>query len=109
MLDMKFIEVYVTEAGREPFFEWLFSLDQVIQTRLENRILRLGEGDFGDCKPVGEGIFELRFFFCPGYRIYFSQYGGCIILLLCGGNKHTQTKDIQKAKGYWRKFKETIQ
>ncbi len=109
MLEMRIIEAYVADTGKVPFLDWLHSLDQIVQTRLENRIVRLRAGDFGDCKSVEEGVFELRFFFGPGYRIYFAQYGGCIVLLLWGGTKRMQPRDVQVAKGHWRKFKETIQ
>ena len=63
-------------------------------------------GNFGDCKPVGEGISEIRLDFGAGYRIYFGEVKNTIILLLCGGNKSTQTRDIGRAKTYWQEYKE---
>jgi putative addiction module killer protein len=108
MIQIKTIEVYVTENGKAPFLDWLRSLqDKTTRGRIRNRIRRLVNGMSGDCEPVGEGVFELRLFFGSGYRIYFSEYGGSVILLLCGGDKKTQSRDIQKAKDYWKEFKET--
>jgi len=104
---MKTIEVYVTKKGNSPFFEWLYSLqDKTTKGRIRNRIKRLEVGGYGDCKSVGEGVYELRFFFGAGPRVYFGEDRGSITLLLCGGDKHSQTRDIQQAKAYWKEFKE---
>lgn len=62
------------------------------------------DGHFGDCKPVGEGISEMRIKYAKGYRVYFKEKDGKIILLLIGGDKSTQQKDIEKAKEIWRKL-----
>ena len=59
----------------------------------------------GDCKPVGEGVSELRVDYGPGYRVYFGQKGRTLVVLLCGGDKRTQDRDIRLAKQYWREFK----
>jgi len=107
--ETKIIKIYVTPSGEAPFRKWFDSLDYSIRIRLDNRLLRLTQGNFGDCASVGEGVFELRFFFGSGFRIYFAEYGGCFIFLLYGGDKHIQSRDIQKAKEYWRQFKESIQ
>jgi len=64
----------------------------------------MAQGNFGDHKPVGEGVYELRLFFGPGYRIYFSKHGNTVVLLLCGGNKSSQRDDIEKARQYWGEF-----
>ena len=66
-------------------------------------------GNFGDCAPIrgSGGVFELRFHFGPGYRIYFGEVDNTIVLLLCGGDKSSQSQDIVRAKNYWREYKET--
>ena len=61
-------------------------------------------GNLGDFKSVGEGVFEFRIDYGPGYRVYFAQFGSAFILLLCGGDKRTQTQDILRAKQYWIDF-----
>ncbi len=101
------IQAYRTQNGREPFTEWLRSLrDQRTRDRIRKRLERLGDGNFGDCRSVGDGVFELRVHFGAGYRIYFSEMDRTIVLLLCGGDKPSQAQDIQRAKTYWRKHKE---
>ena len=78
-----------------------------MRDRMQARLEKLEEGNFGDYKSVGEGVFELRFHFGSGYRIYFAQIGNAIVLLLCDGDKSSQTGDIERAKAYWREYKET--
>jgi len=83
----------------EEFDEWLTNLaDQKAKAKIVSRIERLGLGDPGDVKPVGEGVSEIRVAYGPGYRIYFKQTGKTVVLLLCGGDKSTQGKDIRRAK-----------
>ena len=83
----------------DEFDEWLSGLaDQKAQAKIASRIERLGLGNSGDVKPVGEGISEMRVPYGPGYRIYFKQTDKTIVLLLCGGDKSTQQKDIKRAK-----------
>lgn len=66
----------------------------------------LSPGNLGNYRSVGGGVFELRLDFGPGYRIYFGQVGNTIVLLLCGGDKSSQTRDIESAKTYWLEYKE---
>jgi putative addiction module killer protein len=66
--------------------------------RILDRIERLREGNFGDCEPVGDDVFELRMFFGPGYSVYFMNDGADLVILLCGGTKSSQNSDIRKAK-----------
>jgi putative addiction module killer protein len=96
---------YQTPSGKIPFHDWLSNLrDAKGRALIEARIDRLEIGNFGDCKPVGEGVLELRISFGPGYRVYFAEDGPEIVLLLIGGDKGTQARDIKTAKGYWREY-----
>jgi len=82
-----------------PFSMWLRSLrDNRARARIAARVRRLAFGAFGDVQPVGEGVSELRLHFGPGYRVYFVQRGQVLIILLCGGDKSTQGRDIATAK-----------
>lgn len=95
------IRRYIRPDGRIPFLEWYYGLqDGKAQVKIDARLERVSLGNFGDCKSVGDSIFELRINYGPGYRIYFKQIGATIVLLLCGGNKNTQEQDIVKAKEY---------
>ena len=86
--------------------DWFNNLKDIqAKLKITKRIARVELENLGDCKSVGDGIFELRINYGPGYRIYFGQIDLVIILLLCGGDKQTQTQDIQKAKGYWQDYK----
>ena len=101
------LQAYRTQNGREPFTEWFHAIQNTrTQTRIRGRLDRLEKGNFGDCASVGGGVFELRLHFGPGYRIYFGEMDRTIVLLLCGGDKSTQTRDIQRAKTYWLEHKE---
>lgn len=92
------------------FDAWLSALtDAKAKARILHRLLSAALGNFGDCEPVGEGISELRIHVGPGYRIYFIRRGGTVYLLLCGGNKATQKRDIARAKRMARDIKETDQ
>jgi putative addiction module killer protein len=83
----------------ETFRKWRIRLkDERIRAVIASRIDRLAFGNAGDVKPVGEGVSELRIDYGPGYRIYFQKRGNTIIILLCGGDKSTQAKDIKTAK-----------
>jgi putative addiction module killer protein len=68
------------------------------------RLNRVRLGNFGDCKPVGEGVEELRIDFGPGYRVYFGREGSQVAILLCGGSKAAQARDIAKARRYWKEY-----
>jgi len=68
------------------------------------RLNRIRLGNFGDCKSVGGGVGELRIDFGPGYRVYYGRDGALVVVLLCGGTKGTQARDVLRAKGYWRKY-----
>jgi len=76
-----------------------------INTRIRARLDRLRLGYFGDCKGVGDGVFELRLHFGAGYRIYFGRHWNKIIVLLTGGDKGGQQRDIERAKIYWQDYR----
>lgn len=81
------------------FDDWLFCLkDRVTRLRLARRLEKAAAGNLGDVKPVGEGVFEMREFFGPGWRMYYVQNGEMLIVMLGGGDKSTQAKDIKLAK-----------
>ena len=101
----KSVIVFHDATGREPFTDWLNSLrDATMRRRILQRLLRLEQGHFGDVKPVGAGVNELRFFFGAGYRVYFGEDGDRIVVLLCGGDKGSQSRDIQQAQTYWQEY-----
>jgi putative addiction module killer protein len=83
----------------ETFRKWRLRLrDQRARAAIASRLDRLAQGNASDVKPVGEGVSELRIHYGPGYRVYFQKRGNTIIVLLCGGDKSTQAKDINTAK-----------
>jgi putative addiction module killer protein len=83
----------------EEFDAWLSELsDQTAQAKIASRIERLGLGNPGDVKPVGDGISEMRVHHGAGYRVYYTQTGKTIVVILCGGDKSTQDRDIKRAK-----------
>ncbi|MBD2606310.1 type II toxin-antitoxin system RelE/ParE family toxin [Scytonema hofmannii FACHB-248] len=103
----KALQVYATEDGKEPYTEWLENLkDYVIRSRIIRRVERLKQGNYGDCKSVGGSVQELRFFFGSGYRVYFGEAENDVVILLCGGDKDSQDRDIERAKEYWQAYQE---
>ena len=103
----KILRNYITPSGKVPFLEWLNSIkDPITRFRVRRRLDRLELGNLGDCKSVGDEVFELRLAFGPGYRIYFAEQDNLIIILLCAGDKNRQKNDIKKAKMYWHELKE---
>ena len=100
------VQEHLAANGRSPFAEWLREIrDRQARSRIMVRINRLRLGNFGDCKSVGDGVFELRMMFGPGYRVYFAREGETVVLLLCGGDKSTQDDDIERAKQYWHEHR----
>lgn len=81
------------------YAKWFAGLkDDNVKARIDRRIKRAANGAYGDVQPVGEGVSELRFHFGPGYRVYFKEIGGVLFLLLVGGDKSTQRRDVDLAK-----------
>src|ERR1700719_1616863 len=100
------LRIYCTATGERPFQKWIDALtDLDAQTRILVRLERLRLGNMGDWKSVGEGVCELRVDAGPGYRVYFGQDGTPLVILLCGGTKATQVKDIANAKAYWKDYR----
>ena len=93
---------YLTDEGRDPFKEWLADLqDRHARARVAVRVQRMAGCNFGDCKPLHDGVWELRIDHGPGYRVYYAQAGKRLVLLLIGGDKRRQQADIETAVSYW--------
>ena len=105
----KELRIYVTKDGHEPFSEWLASLRDIrARAKIRVRLDRVSLGNVGDCHTIGDGVQELRIDYGPGYRVYFGQEGGMIVLLLCGGDKSTQSSDIETAMRYWSEYRRRL-
>ncbi len=99
------LQYYVDEHDRSPFAEWFDALDAEAVARVTVALVRLGEGKLGNTKGVGAGVLEYRIDFGPGYRVYFGRDGDTVIILLAGGTKKRQQRDIEAAKQRWQKYK----
>lgn len=100
------IEFFEDDDGKEPFTEQFNSLrDTMARIKLRQRLDRMAHGNFGDVEPVGRGVSETKIDYGPGYRIYFADFNKKKALILYGGDKSTQKKDIKKAQEYYRKHK----
>ena len=96
---------YQLPDGRRPFSDWLASfLDKRMEARIRARLDRIQSGNFGDTRLVDTGVWEIRFHFGPGYRVYFGLDGNTLVILLCGGDKSTQNSDIRHAREYWQDY-----
>src|SRR4051794_33763392 len=92
---------YVTVSGRQPYAEWLFHLkDSMGKDLIRAHVERLAVGYFGRSRFVGDGLWELKIDFGPGYRVYYLKDGINLIILFCAGTKRTQWRDISQAKKY---------
>lgn len=100
------VREYETQDGKCPFRDWLETLDHATRARVQARVLRFETGNLGDHKTVGGGVLEARVMFGPGYRIYFGRDGATLVVLLGGGSKATQVRDIRNAQRYWRDYLE---
>lgn len=97
------LEEYLAADGAAPFSDWLDELrDGMARARIARRLTRLRAGLLGDWKSVGGGVIELREDYGPGYRVYCARHGSTLIVLLAGGDKRTQRKDIERAQIYWQ-------
>lgn len=97
---------FETGNGKSPFSEWLNAFRGIrARALIRKRLNRLRMGNFGDTQNLGGGIHELRIFYGPGYRVYFGLDGKKIVVLLCGGDKKSQNRDIKKAEEYWKEYR----
>jgi putative addiction module killer protein len=103
----KEVLIYSTLSGKEPLTEWVNGLkDTSSRSRIRTRFARILSGNLGEYKYLSDGVSELKLDFGPGYRIYYSDLDNIILLLLCGGDKSSQARDIKKATTYLNDYKE---
>lgn len=102
------IKIYKTHTGKTPYTKWRDKLDVNTAAIIAQRIDRVILGNFGDCDPIKgiPGLHELRIHYGPGYRVYFGETNDTLIILLTGGNKASQNRDVAKAETYWFDYKE---
>ena len=93
--------------GKCPYADWFDSLDPQAAVRVKKSVDRMEDGNFGDHKSVGGGVLERRLDFGPGYRIYYGRDGEKLVVLLGGGTKRRQSRDIQTAQEVWKEYKTT--
>jgi putative addiction module killer protein len=106
----RILAIYETDHGDRPFKNWLNSIrDKSTVARINARVLRIQFGNFGDTKSVGRGVMELRLAFGSGYRIYYALDGDKLVVLLTGGDKSSQDKDIKTAHEYWNDYLRRLQ
>lgn len=100
------VKLLATDEGKIPFLEWYSSLrDKVTKLRIRGRLDRLELCNFGDTQSVGEGVYELRLHFGSGYRVYFARVEDYLVILIGGGDKSSQQRDITKAQEIWKRYK----
>jgi putative addiction module killer protein len=100
------IHYYVTLGGYAPFADWFEDLNLAARAKGTRAVARLGQGNFSNVKSVGGGVLELRIDFGPGYRVYFGREGETLVILLTGGTKKRQQRDIDTAHSYWQDYKQ---
>jgi len=99
------VNIYVTPDGEAPFSSWLYRLkDSTARRIVRARIARLRLGLFGDSKSLGDGVYELRISYGPGFRVYYGREDRRVVILLTGGDKSTQRRDIESAKRLWADY-----
>jgi putative addiction module killer protein len=101
------IRHYLSRAGKDVFDDWLTRLaDARTQAKIVSRLNRIAAGNFGDCRPLRQGLSEMRIDWGPGYRIYYAMLSRVCLLILCGGDKRKQSSDIDRALAYLKDYKE---
>lgn len=100
------LEYYIAESGKVPFKEWLEGLKDIsARAKIRISLDRIRLGNFGHSKSLGKGVYELKIDYGPGYRVYYALAGKTLVLLLLGGDKASQSKDITRAKEYWSEYR----
>ena len=107
MLPILMLEIryYVAANGHQPFAEWFADLDPVARAKVARAITRMEQGNLANVKSVGEGVLEYKIDFGPGYRVYFARDGEMLLILLTGGTKKRQQRDVNAATAYWQDYK----
>ena len=100
------IRYYVADDGSQPFAEWFADVEPVARAKVARAIARMEQGNLSNVKPIGEGVLEYRLDFGPGYRVYFGRDGDVLLILLTGGTKKRQQRDIEHARAYWQDYKD---
>lgn len=99
------VQEYLDEEGRSPFGKWFDSLDAQAAAKMTTSLLRIEMGNLSNVKSVGKSVYEYKIHYGPGYRIYFGKEGDKRVILLGGGTKKRQSKDIDAAHGLWNSYK----
>lgn len=102
---MTIIRVYQTRDRESPFADWLAALPSEQSLRVDEALIRMELGNFGDHKSVGGGVIERRIFSSPALRVYYAMDGKELVILLAGGTKQNQDRDIERAKSYWADYR----
>ena len=102
MLELRY---YLASDGGSPFEEWFAGLNAPAAAKVAVALARLGQGNLSNAKGVGEGVLECRIDWGPGYRVYFGRDGDVLVILLTGGTKQRQQRDIEAAKSNWTEYK----
>jgi putative addiction module killer protein len=99
------IRYYVAEDGRQPFADWFAEVKPVARAKVTRAIARMEQGNLSNVKSVGQGVLELRIDYGPGYRVYLGRDGEALVVLLTGGTKKRQQRDIEEAHACWQDYK----
>jgi putative addiction module killer protein len=102
MLD---VQEYEDDEGRSPFAAWFAGLDAIAAAKVTVAVAKMEQGNLSNAKGVGEGVLEYRIDFGPGYRVYFGRDGDVLVILLAGGTKRRQQRDIETARARWADYK----
>jgi putative addiction module killer protein len=106
----RIVTLLETESGICPFDRWFQGVrDKKARASIGSKITLLQDATYNNFKSVGEGVYELRIFLGPGYRIYFAFSGSTVVVLIAGGDKNSQEEDIKKAKHIWKEYKDEIE